>query len=163
MQVQSYQAIPSSTSNTTPRPVTVSAIDSTHANAATSIVSTQSSVQVTLSEQAQQLAQTAQTDPVASQPVDIQPVPQIPLSGEKLAQAVQIKKAQLHYQVASDIVNLATGNNSGGLSPASAYYLSQNEEARGTVLSIKADQQNKQNMQAYQAQTATLNEQYSVV
>jgi len=158
MQVQSYQANPSSMSNATPSIVTVAAIGSTRANITTSVVENQVSVQVTLSEQAQQLAQ---TDHLASQFIEIQPVPQTPLSGEKLAQAVQIKKAQLHYQVASDVVNLATGKNSDGLSPASAYYLSQNEEVRGAVLSVKAEQQNKQNIQAYQEQTAALNEQYN--
>jgi len=154
MQIQSVQTILPTVSPTSNR-----STDTAQVKTATS----ESSVQVSLSPQAQQLAQ---TDLIDSQPVEIQPVPQptapqTPLSGEKLAQAVQIKKAQLHYQVASDMVNLATGNNSDGLSLASTYYLSQNEEARGDILSIKADQQNKQNMQAYQEQTASLNEQYA--
>ena len=153
MQIQSDQVILPTVSPTSNR-----FTDTTQVKTSTSTLPTsESSVHVSLSRQAQQLAQ----EPVEIQPVPQPTAPQTPLSGEKLAQAVQIKKAQLHYQVASDMVNLATGNNSDGLSLASTYYLSQNEEARSSVLSIKADQQNKQNMQAYQEQTASLNEQYA--
>jgi len=161
MQVQSNQAIqsiPSSVSGSMPS----HSLSLTQSSTST-IATSEASAQVSLSHQALQLAK---ADPVGSQSIEIQPVPrstdpQTPFSGDKLEQAVQLKKAQLHYQVASDMVNLATGNSNNGLSLASTYYLSQNEDAREVVLNIKSEQQNRQNMQAYQEQTAALNEQYA--
>jgi len=119
-------------------------------------------IQVSISAQAQQLAKSDNnsTEKQNNQPVQLPAEPKEPLTGERLEQAVKIKKAQMHYQVASDMVNIASNNNS-GISASSAYYLSKNEDAREFVLDNKSQQQAMENMQAYQEQTAELNERYA--
>ncbi|PKF63563.1 hypothetical protein CW745_01580 [Psychromonas sp. psych-6C06] len=152
MQIQSYQ--------------TVQAIPSSqnvqNSSASVHTPKAEQGLQVSLSSQAKQLSQ-SETDTGRSaqiQPVPLPSEPTSPLSGEQLAKAVQIKKAQLHYQVASDMTNIVTGNNK-GISGATAYYLSQNEDARESTLNAKSQQQSIDNMQAYQEQTQSLSEQYN--
>lgn len=156
MQINSYQAIqaiPTSRSNSAPAPAPINK----------SQPAQEQGVQVSISAEAQQLAK---TDNVASQPISQRPVtlpsiPESPLTGEKLEQAVQVKKAQTHYQVASDMANILSKDNDSHMSPSTAYYLSNNEDARELVLETNAQQQAMENMQAYQEQTAALNEQYA--
>lgn len=135
----------------------------TQVNNAPSKVAQEPGVQVSISAQAQQLSQADSVSPQSIQrpPVNLPTQPQNPLTGEKLEQAVQIKKAQTHYKIASDMVNVATNSGSNNMSAATAYYLSENEDAREVVLQTKSQQQTMQNMQAYQEQTNALNEQYA--
>ncbi|WP_051302865.1 hypothetical protein [Psychromonas aquimarina] len=110
-------------------------------------------VQVSISAQALQLAQTdnlsvSSTDnqiPAAALPG----LPENPLTGDKLQQYAQFKKALLQYQVHSDMANMVTGSG-GSMSAPTAYYLSNNEDARETVLQQQAMHQQAQNMQVYQ-------------
>jgi hypothetical protein len=156
MQIQSYQAIQTTASAQT-------TTDNNHtATVKAELPTVQESVQVSISAQAQLLAQADKgSSPSPQSPPTTLPIsPGHPLTGEKLQQAVQFKKAQLHYQATADMVNLMTGN-SNGVSVSGAYYLSKNEEARGVVLAAKAQQQNLANMQSYQEQTKALNERYS--
>ena len=157
MQIQSYQAI-QSTASAQP-----SAITTNSGITPAQPLVVQESVQVSISAQAQQLLaqdDKASSSSLQSQAVPLPEKPTQPLTGEKLQQAVQFKKAQLHYQATADMVNLVTGNGN-GISASGAYYLSNNEDARETVLEAKAQQQNLANMQAYQEQTQTLNEKYA--
>lgn len=154
MQINSYQsiqAIPPSQANPTSEPTNV-----------TPAKAVEPGVQVSISEQAQQLAKndSASSNAISRPPAQLPTEPQTPLTGEKLEQAVQIKKAQAQYKVASDIVNMATNGDS-NMSAPTAYYLSKNEDAREVVLDTKSQQQTMKNMQAYQEQTAALNEQYA--
>ena len=120
-------------------------------------------VQVSISAQAQQLAKADNgvSQTAAQPPVQLPIEPQKPLTGEKLEQAVQFKKAKAQYQVASDMVNILMPDNSNNMSASTAYYLSENQDARDLVLNTKSQQQTMANMQAYQEQTAALNEQYT--
>ncbi len=155
MQINSYQsiqAIPTTPAQTAP----------TQGNNSVQKVA-EPGVQVSISAQAQQLAK-SDTNSVQSnnrQPVQLPVEPQKPLTGEKLEQAVQVKKAQTQYQVASDMMNILSKESSGNVSASTAYYLSENEDARQLVLETNAQQQTMENMQAYQEQTAALNEQYA--
>lgn len=158
MQIQHYQAIQSTATKQLSSPTNIPAKVTQ-----SQIPVAQEGVQVSISEQAKQLAQTDKipsTSSLQAQPVPLPEKPADPLTGEKLEQAVQFKKAQMHYQATADMVNLVTGNGN-GMSASSAYYLSNNEGARETVLETKAQQQNLANMQAYQEQTQALNEKYA--
>lgn len=101
--------------------------------------------QVNISSQAQKLA-AAETTTSSTQPS----IPEN--SGDKLEQYAEFKKAQMHYQVASDMMNISSGNNN-GISAPTAAYLSQNEQAREMALQQQAMQQQYQNMQTYSDQT----------
>jgi hypothetical protein len=92
--------------------------------------------------------------------VTLPSIPENPLTAQKLEQAVQIKKAQTHYQVASEMANILSKDNDSNMSASTAYYLFENEDARELVLDTKSQQQAMDNMQAYQEQTDALNEQY---
>ena len=60
---------------------------------------------------------------------------------EKLDNYVQFKKAQMKYQIYADMANISSGN-SGSIKPATAYYLSNNEDARAfTVNSMTRNHQ----------------------
>jgi len=156
MQINSYQSIQAMPTTVTKNAPTQSVNPSQ--------ATVEPGIQVSVSAQAQKLAET-DTNPVkitSRQPVQLPVEPQKPLTGEKLEQAVQFKKAQTQYQVASDMLNILNKDNSSNMSASSAYYLSKNEEARELVVDTKSQQQAMKNMQAYQEQTATLNEQYAV-
>lgn len=159
MQIQNAQVVQSPT---TLQPINSNAAPSD--SVSNSAAATETGVQVSISSAAQQLAS---ADKVSTQDAEIQPMPptepKSPLSGEQLDKAVQIKKAQVHYNVTSEMANIVNGNSNDndGLSVAGAYYLSQNEDAREVALNAKSQQQNMQTMLDYQEQTAALNEQYS--
>lgn len=164
MQINSYQQIQSFPAT---QAINVeNKVDSVTANP----TKNEASVQVSISAQAQQLAQqdtqfrqsaNAQpSQPIEASPENLPSQPATPLTGEKLEQAVQIKKAQLHYKAQADMVNIMTGNNQ-GLSTAGAYHLSQSEDARSAALEANAQQQSINNMQTYQEKTNAMNEQYS--
>lgn len=137
MQIYAYQPqIVTPASNKVPSPNT-SDLTSKNTSPATN-----NNDQVTLSSEAISLS-AAETLPS---------VPETPNLGEKLEQYAEIKKTQMQYEVASDMVNIATGN-SDGISASTAAYLSNNEDAREAVLQNKAMQQQYQNMQTYSEQT----------
>lgn len=121
-------------------------------------------VAVSLSETAIQLANSGNASATEA---EIQPVPapppSAPLHGDQLDKAVQIKKAQMAYNLTSEMANIVNNANNGnnGVSVVGVYYLSQNEDARETALNLKSQQQNMQTLQAYQQQTAELNDMYS--
>ena len=79
-----------------------------------------------------------------------QNLPTLPNNGDRLDDYVTYKKAQLEYQIYSDMVGVPTGKGD-GLSPASAYYLSNNDTARSAVINANAQQQNVTAMQTYAA------------
>ncbi|WP_019615945.1 hypothetical protein [Psychromonas ossibalaenae] len=112
-------------------------------------------VQVSISAQAMQLAQTdnsSVTNTNINNKISAVPLPGLPENpptGDKLQQYAQFKKAQLQYQVHVDMANMVTGNGE-TISAPTAYYLSNNEDARETVLQQLAMQQQAQNMQIYQ-------------
>lgn len=168
MQIQHSQAVQSTaTQSTSSSAAPANTVESANKVASSNVNETlpvEKGVQVSISSQAQQLAK---ADQAASKGPQIQPMPapdapEKHLSGEQLDKAVQIKKAQIHYNVTSDMANIVnSGSNDDGLSMAGAYYLAKNEDAREVAVSAKTQQQNMQNMQAYQQQTEALNEQYS--
>ena len=154
MQIQHSQVTPSIATTQSNRSVDINT---------TATSKLEQSVQVSISEQAHQVAKSDNPSALQanqSTPVTLPVEPSSPLSGEKLAQAVQFKKAQMQYQAVADMANLVTGNNQ-GISASSAYYLSQNEDAREFVLTTKSQQQTLENMANYQQQTNSLNEQYA--
>lgn len=143
MQINSYQPSPVSTSVNTAKPsVADTPLQSPQPNSASN------ADQVTISSQAKQLAAAE-----SSSPEQLPSTPETPPTGEKLENYADFKKAQVQYQVGSDMVNIATGNND-GISASTAAYLSNNEEARENVMQQKAMQQQYSNMQTYQEQTA---------
>ncbi|WP_394200556.1 hypothetical protein [Shewanella waksmanii] len=77
-------------------------------------------------------------------------LPSLPNNGDKVEGYVDFKKAQMQYQVASDLAGVATGNGN-GISAPTAYYLNNNDEARSAVVNQQAQQQNVAAMQAYAA------------
>ncbi len=87
-------------------------------------------------------------DPI-SQPSQTRPdLSERPNNGEKAEAYVQYKKAMVQYQIYADMANIATGSNS-GISPATAYYLSKNDDARAATVNAKSQQHQIANMQIY--------------
>ncbi|MCL1093335.1 hypothetical protein [Shewanella kaireitica] len=87
---------------------------------------------------------------------EILPVePKLPNEGEKVEDYVDYKKAKAQYQLYADIAVVGTGNSS--LTPVSAYYLSNNDDAREAVVNNKAHQQQQAVMQTYVETTQTIN------
>ncbi|MGS0682467.1 hypothetical protein ACVBIL_15050 [Shewanella sp. 125m-7] len=120
-----------------------------------SLNSTQLTLQqdtVTLSPQAIELAKQS-SDDLQTLPVG----PTLPNDGDKIEVYVEYKKAKMQYQIYSDIANIATGSNN-GTSPATAYYLSNNDEARAATVNAKALQQQVASMQTYVDTTKSLNQ-----
>ncbi|ABZ75823.1 conserved hypothetical protein [Shewanella halifaxensis HAW-EB4] len=109
---------------------------------------------VTLSPRAIELAKkNPNTDDVQMLPA----VPALPNEGEKIEVYIEYKKAKMQYQIYSDMANIATGN-SNAVSPTTAYYLSNNEDARAATVNGKAQQQQVATMQTYVDTTQSLNE-----
>ncbi|MFV0597314.1 hypothetical protein [Shewanella sp.] len=138
MQIQAYRSTtmpyqqPAATSATRTSP-------STPASAST----------VTLSNEAKQLPQ---VDPI--------PQPNVPdLSKVKagVEQYAHIQATKMKYQVASDMVNIATGSNE-GISAPTAYYLSHNDSARAATVGKLANQQHVNTMQTYVNASESINE-----
>ena len=67
---------------------------------------------------------------------------------------IALKKAQYKYQVASDAINLATGQGN-GLSASSVHYLANNEEARAATVSVYAVQSQAQLAQSFMTETSS--------
>lgn len=104
---------------------------------------------VTLSNEAKQLPQ---VDPI--------PQPHAPdLSKVKagVEQYAHIQATKMKYQVASDMVNIATGSNE-GISAPTAYYLSHNDSARAATVGQMANQQQVNTMQTYVNASESINE-----
>uniref|UniRef100_Q0HXE1 Uncharacterized protein n=1 Tax=Shewanella sp. (strain MR-7) TaxID=60481 RepID=Q0HXE1_SHESR len=122
--------------------------------AATPATSTSSSTPanantVTLSNEAKELSQ---VDPI--------PQPHAPdLSKVKagVEQYAHIQATKMKYQVASDMVNIATGSNE-GISAPTAYYLSHNDSARAATVGQMANQQQVNTMQTYVNASESINE-----
>ncbi|RJG42420.1 hypothetical protein [Motilimonas pumila] len=72
-----------------------------------------------------------------SQPPVQLPVEPKPDYSDQLQTYKDVKQTQLQYQVASDLVGVATGSGN-GLSPASAYTLANNDEARESTVGLYA-------------------------
>ncbi len=101
---------------------------------------------VTISIQATELSSKAQSN---SKEADTLPAkPALPNEGEKVENYVEYRKAKAQYQIYSDMAGIATGN-SKGMSASTAYYLSNNDEARAAVVDSKAQQQQVSAMQSY--------------
>ncbi|WOT04180.1 hypothetical protein [Shewanella youngdeokensis] len=109
---------------------------------------------VTLSSQSITLA--AQQDTSANDDVTLPVEPSLPDNGEKVEHYVDYRKAKAQYQFYADIAGVSTDNSH--LSPASAYYLSNNEDARQAVVNNKAQQQQAALMQTYVDTTKSINE-----
>ncbi|GIU36378.1 hypothetical protein L2719_14890 [Shewanella schlegeliana] len=74
--------------------------------------------------------------------------PKRPNEGEKIEGYVEFKKAKMQYQIYADMANIATGRDN-NVSPATVYYLSNNDDARAATLNAKAQQQQIASMQTY--------------
>ncbi len=155
MQINGYQQIQSMATSTS--------APATEAVKTNPGVAAEPGVQVNISAQAMQIAQldnsSIKNTESQIQAVPLPEQPDTPLTGEKLQQYAQFKKAQVQYQVHADMANMMTGNG-GTMSAPTAYYLSNNEDARETVLQQQAMQQQAQNMQLYQDTTRSIDDQY---
>ena len=111
---------------------------------------------VTLSANAMALAAKEKQAPASNTTAEPLPAePKLPNEGEKAEAYVDYRKAKAQYKVYADIAGVATTNNS--LSPASAYYLSNNDDARDAVLNNKAQQQQVAVMQTYVETSQSIN------
>lgn len=104
---------------------------------------------VTLSRDAKQLAANAQKS--AEKPAEM------PALRDNIETLVELKHAKMKYQVFADMTNIATGT-SQGISASTAYYLSQNEDARTMTVNQLAQQQQVNTMQNYAETTKNINE-----
>ncbi|EGT3624843.1 hypothetical protein FAP94_00250 [Morganella morganii] len=104
---------------------------------------------VTLSRDAKQLAANAQKS--AEKPAEM------PALRDNIETLVELKHAKMKYQVIADMTNIATGT-SQGISASTAYYLSQNEDARTMTVNQLAQQQQVNTMQNYAETTKNINE-----
>ena len=103
---------------------------------------------VTLSALARQLSEHDKASAQASdEATETQPLSR-PVPDDALDKLKAYKKAQLEYQVRSDMASIVTGNHN-GLSPVSIYYLSQHDDARSTVVNASMQQQQVSAMQTY--------------
>lgn len=78
--------------------------------------------------------------------------------GEKVDQYIEYRKAVAQYQIYSDMESIATGNGN-GMSPTTAYYLSNNDGAREAVVNSMVQQEEISIMQTYVETTQSINEQ----
>jgi hypothetical protein len=104
---------------------------------------------VTLSRDAKQLAANAQKS--AEKPAEM------PALRDNIETLVELKHAKMKYQVIADMTNIATGT-SQGISASTAYYLSQNEDARALTVNQLAQQQQVNTMQNYAETSKNINE-----
>ncbi|CAM3251512.1 hypothetical protein [Shewanella pealeana] len=84
----------------------------------------------------------------ANPPQTLPAQPKQPNQGEKVEGYVEYKKAKLQYQIYADMAGVATGNGN-GLSPITAYYLSNNDDARAATVNAKSQQLQLASMQTY--------------
>ena len=87
--------------------------------------------------------------------------PELPNDGDKASAYVEYRKAKVQYQIYADMANVAAGNNN-NMSPATAHYLSHNDQARAATVDIKAQQQQVATMQTYAATTSAINDKDSL-
>ncbi|GIU18388.1 hypothetical protein [Shewanella sp. MBTL60-007] len=97
--------------------------------------------------------------PDSKSPQTLPAQPKLPNEGEKVEAYVEYKKAKVQYQIYADIAGVATGNGN-GLSPATAYYLSNNDDARAATVNAKAQQQQLASMQTYVETSQNSNKMY---
>lgn len=136
MQVnQSVQSVNQVYSQPAVTPAANSANTSNHSNTAAHADT------VTISAQAMALSRNDQSSLPGT-------LPALPNNGDKVDAYVDYKKAQMQYQVASDLTGIATGNGN-GISAPTAYYLNNNDDARSAVVNQQVQQQNLAAMQAY--------------
>ncbi|MCL1140214.1 hypothetical protein [Shewanella pneumatophori] len=84
--------------------------------------------------------------------------PELPNDGDKANAYIEYRKAKMQYQIYSDMASIVTGN-SNNVSPVTAHYLSNNDQARAATVDAKAQQQQIATMQTYAATTSELNDQ----
>ncbi|AQS39162.1 hypothetical protein Sps_04047 [Shewanella psychrophila] len=120
---------------------------------------------ITLSAQAMALSKQPQTP--LNEAIPITPTrPTLPNSGDnsnvhqgdKVDEYIEYRKAVAQYQIYSDMESIATGNGN-GMSPATAYYLSNNDGAREAVADSMVQQEEISIMQTYVETTQSINEQ----
>lgn len=137
------------------KPVANQAAESTNKNQATATQpQAESESSVKISTQAMALSQQSQmhsTDTMTSAGT----LPSAPVQGDVTEQYVDYRKAKAQYQIYSDMAGAMTGNNS-GLSPVTAHYASNNDEAREALVNSKAQQQQLSTMQIYAETTQGL-------
>lgn len=107
-----------------------------------------SSETVTISSEARQLAQIEAHAEEKTESTQLPSVPNMPQIEDNIEKYVAFQEARIKYQVVSDMTNIAMGN-SEGISAPTAYYLSNNEEARAASVNHLAYQQQINTMQAY--------------
>ncbi|RTR34512.1 hypothetical protein [Shewanella atlantica] len=112
---------------------------------------------VTISKQAAELSSQAQ--PSAKEAETLPAKPSLSNEGEKVDNYVEYRKAKAQYQIYSDMAGIATGN-SKGMSASTAYYLSNNEDARAAVVETKAQQQQASVLQTYVNTTQGIDDWY---
>lgn len=167
MQINAYQSV-----QTMSTPAVSTVAPSAPVPEKNSVSASEKGVQVNISAQAHALAQnessalqskSAQIQPVPlpEEPAPLPEPPSSPLTGEKLEQAAQFKKAQAQYQVQADMANMMLGNDT-SISASTAYYLSENEDAREALLQSNKQQNATDNMQNYQQTVNDVNDQYAV-
>ncbi len=116
-----------------------------------------SSDSVTISAQAAELSSQAQSSSKEAETLPVKPA--LPNDGEKVENYVEYKKAKAQYQIYSDMAGIVTGN-SQGMSASTAYYLSNNDDARAAVVDSKAQQQQISTMQTYVNTTQSIDDWY---
>ncbi|ABV35953.1 conserved hypothetical protein [Shewanella sediminis HAW-EB3] len=114
---------------------------------------------VTISIQAAALSSQSQAQPSAKDAETLPVKPALPNDGEKVDNYVEYKKAKAQYQIYSDMAGIVTGN-SQGMSASTAYYLSNNDDARAAVVDSKAQQQQISTMQTYVNTTQSIDDWY---
>lgn len=82
--------------------------------------------------------------------------PELPHNGDKATAYVEYRKAKMQYQIYSDMANIATGSDK-SVSPTTAYYLSNNDQARAATVDAKSQQQQVSAMQTYAETTQAIN------
>lgn len=104
---------------------------------------------VTLSTAARELSAQAERG-LVERPV---PLPEKPSDADIKGDYIALKQTQYKYKVASDAVNLATGN-SQGLSASSVHYLANNDQAREQTVMVMAAQSQASLAQSYMQQSS---------
>ncbi|WP_299791832.1 hypothetical protein [uncultured Shewanella sp.] len=112
---------------------------------------------VTISDRAAQLSSQAQPSPKEAETLPA--TPNLPNEDEKLENYIEYRKARAQYQIYSDMAAIATGK-SKGVSASTAYYLSNNDDARAAVVNSKAQQQQVSAMQTYANTAQAIDEWY---
>ncbi len=146
--------VPTSTSQTDTVSLSQEALEKYQAERMTQPTEAQKTlIAAYLHNRAEQLQQANAPEPETPDQPD---TPQLPNGGEKLEQYVQVRKSIAQYNMYADMANLAIGN-SNNLSPASAYYLANNDEAKSAVVTTKHQQMQINAMQTYVETSNSIN------